>query len=199
MPSRSTVKLLWPGPPSRTPLTQQCPSGMWNRSESQPPSMPNAPGPDRAVLYWPNLFHSCTGPELRCCWVHVPFPNTPSSSEQLRNSKSRMIPSGGLLGKTEERQIQPVQGLMACIFLVYYHMELRKPKSHLLIFVCCETKGHGLTFLLWAAFEVRVSPVLCRAPRRRSHLIWARRWLVLFGFSGYHLCFTRPVAIWLIC
>lgn len=139
MPSRRTAKLLWPGPPSRAPLTQQCPLGTGNQLESQPLWVPNAPGPDRAVLYWPNLFHSCTGPELHCCWMHAPFPNTPSSSEQLRNSKSRMIPSGGLLDKTDKWQMQPVQDLKACIFLVCYHMELRKPNSHVLISsVCCE-------------------------------------------------------------
>lgn len=74
-----------------------------------------------------------------CALPRQPFPNTPSSSKQTRNSKSRMIPSGGLLDKTDKRQIQPVQGLMACTFLVYYQMELRKHNSHLLIFfVCCE-------------------------------------------------------------
>lgn len=161
MPSRRMAKWLWTGPPSRALLTQQCPSGPWNPSENQPPSMPAAPGPHTP----PGLCF--TGPTCFTCaqlqtWLLLnacalprqPFPHAPGSSEQVRNSKFRRIPSGGLLDKTEKQEIQPVQGLRTCIFLVQYQMELRKP-NHLLIFVCVKNQRSRAHFssvgCLWSA------------------------------------------------
>lgn len=133
-----------------------------------------------------------------CALPRQPFPYTPSSSEQLRNSKSRMIPSGGLLDKTNEGQSSAGPSGLHIPSIVSNGVKKAQQPPLDLLCLLWRTKGQRLTFLLWVAFEVEVSSVLYRAPHRRSHLIRVRRWLVLFGFSGYHLCFTKPVAIWLI-
>lgn len=161
MPCRRTAKLLWLGPPSGALLTQQCPSETRNWLESQPPSVPGVPRPDTLAGLWFTSSTCFTCAQVLKCSVAAsicPTITCPTITglphehlalqKRWESPKSRRIPPGSLLDIRDKHQIQPVQGLMICVFLMQYQMKSRKPHSCLLGFFihCKETKVTGPLF-----------------------------------------------------